>query len=56
MSFAGAGCGLQTRRRVDLAAVRFGLCGVCITIWDQWYQLNYFNIHDDDDEENAGAE
>ena len=28
MSFAGAGCGLQTRRRVDLAAVRFGLCGV----------------------------
>ena len=28
MSFAGAGCGLQTRRRVALAAVRFGLCGV----------------------------
>ncbi|CBH14027.1 conserved hypothetical protein, unlikely [Trypanosoma brucei gambiense DAL972] len=28
MSSAGAGCGLQTRRRVGLAAVRFGLCGV----------------------------
>jgi hypothetical protein len=27
MSSAGAGCGLQTRRRVALAAVRFGLCG-----------------------------
>ena len=31
MSFAGAGCGLQTRRRVDLAAVRFGLCGVVVS-------------------------
>ncbi len=28
MSSAGAGCGLQTRRRVGLAAVRFGLRGV----------------------------
>ena len=27
MSSAGAGCGLQTRRRVALAAVRFGLRG-----------------------------
>ena len=27
MSFAGARRGLQTRGRVDLAAVRFGLCG-----------------------------
>ena len=33
MSSAGAGCGLQTRRRVALAAVRFGLCGGATPLW-----------------------